>query len=60
MISVYKFEHCFVSKVDARALTEVSALYERKAKYSFKYITHYRDKVIMVAIPKNIEVIPDS
>ena len=61
MISVYKFEHCFVSKVDARALTEVnSLLYGRKAKYSFRYINYYRDKLIMVPIPKNIEVIPDS
>ena len=60
MISVYKFEHCFVSKVDARVLTEVNTLYGRKAKYSFSYINYYRDKLIMVPIPKNIEVIPDS
>ena len=60
MISVYKFEHCFVSKVDARALTEVNTLYGKKAKYSFKYINHYRDNLIMAPIPKNIEVIPDS
>ena len=60
MISVYKFEHCFVSKVDARALTEMNTLYGRKAEYSFRYINHYRDKLIMVPIPKNIEVIPDS
>ena len=58
MIKVYKFELFDTYKVDARVLTEVG-MPNRQVKHSFQYMYRDRNNMLVVPIPKKIEVIAD-
>lgn len=55
MINVYKFELFDTYKVDARVLTEFG-MPNRQVKHSFHYMYKDRNNMLVVPIPKKIEV----
>lgn len=59
MINVYKFELFDTYKVDARVLTEFG-MPNRQVKHSFHYMYKDRNNMLVVPIPKKIEVTVDA
>lgn len=59
MINVYKFELFDTYKVDARVLTEFG-MPNRKVQHSFRYLYRDRNNMLIVPIPKKIEVTVDA
>ena len=59
MITVYKFELFDTYKVDARVLTEFG-MPNRKVQHSFRYLYRDRNNMLVVPIPKKIEVAVDA